>query len=66
MRPTLAERTPFYVLTGGLAIIFLFPLVWSAVASVSGQPGTAQPSGYGFGNYTTLLELQARARDVPG
>ena len=27
------------------AIIFLFPLLWSAVASVSGQPGTAQAIG---------------------
>ncbi len=56
MRPTLAERTPFYVLTGGLALMFLFPLIWSAIASVSGQPGTAQASGYGFGNYVTLLK----------
>ena len=56
MRPTLAERTPFYVLTGGLALMFLFPLIWSAIASVSGQPGTAQPSGYGLGNYVTLLK----------
>jgi multiple sugar transport system permease protein len=56
MRPTLAERTPFYVLTGGLALMFLFPLIWSAIASVSGQPGTAQASGVGFGNYVTLLK----------
>ncbi len=27
--------TPYYVLTGGLAIIFLFPILWAAVASVS-------------------------------
>ena len=39
------------MLTGGLAIIFLFPLLWSAVASVSAQPGTAQATGFGFGNY---------------
>jgi multiple sugar transport system permease protein len=52
-------RTPMYVVTGGLAIIFLFPLLWSAVASVSGQPGTAQASGIGFGNYTTLLNYGA-------
>jgi multiple sugar transport system permease protein len=56
MRPTLAERTPFFVLTGGLALMFLFPLIWSAIASVSGQPGTAQASGFGFGNYVTLLK----------
>jgi multiple sugar transport system permease protein len=52
-------RTPYYVLTGGLAIIFLFPLLWSAIASVSPQPGTAQTVGYGLGNYATLFEFQA-------
>jgi len=26
-QPSMFARTPFYVLTGGLAIIFLFPLV---------------------------------------
>ena len=52
-------RTPYYVLTGGLAIIFLFPLVWAAVASVSPQGGTAQTQGWGFGNYSTLAAYQA-------
>jgi multiple sugar transport system permease protein len=48
-------RTPYYVLTGALALIFLFPLVWSAVASVSAQPNTAQSTGFGFANYAKLL-----------
>ena len=52
-------RTPYYVLTGGLAIIFLFPLVWAAVASVSPQGGTAQTNGWGFNNYVTLANYQA-------
>jgi multiple sugar transport system permease protein len=52
-------RTPYYVLTGGLAIIFLFPLVWAAVASVSPQGGTAQRVGWGFNNYVTLANYQA-------
>jgi len=52
-------RTPYYVLTGGLAIIFLFPLVWAAVASVSPQAGTNQTDGWGFGNYLTLSHYQA-------
>lgn len=52
-------RTPYYVLTGGLAIIFLFPLVWAAVASVSPQAGTNQVDGWGFGNYVTLARYQA-------
>ncbi|MGZ8513437.1 MAG: carbohydrate ABC transporter permease [Candidatus Limnocylindrales bacterium] len=37
----------------------MFPLLWSAAASVSGQPGTAQASGLGFGNYATLLDYGA-------
>ncbi len=51
--------TPYYVVTGGLAIIFLFPLLWSLVASVSPQAGTAQTLGYGLGNYTTLFNFGA-------
>jgi multiple sugar transport system permease protein len=52
-------RMPYYVLTGGLAIVFLFPLVWAALASVSPQGGTAQTDGWGFGNYQTLAGYQA-------
>jgi multiple sugar transport system permease protein len=55
----LALRTPYYVLTCGLALVFLFPLGWAAVASVSPQAGTAQVSGWGFGNYGTLADYQA-------
>ena len=46
-------------LTGGLALIFVFPLVWAAVASVAPQPGTAQVDGWGFGNYARLAGYQA-------
>jgi multiple sugar transport system permease protein len=59
MRQAIVPRTPYHVLTGGLAILFMFPLLWSTVASISGQPGTAQSSGFGFGNYTTLLSYGA-------
>lgn len=52
-------RTPYYVVASGLAVIFLFPLVWNTWASVSAQPGTAQESGHGFGNYRTLLDYDA-------
>jgi multiple sugar transport system permease protein len=55
----LALRTPYWVFTGALALIFLFPLVWAGVASVSPQPGSAQVEGWGFGNYATLAEYQA-------
>jgi multiple sugar transport system permease protein len=55
----LVTRTPYWVLTGGLALLFLFPLLWTGVASVSPQGGTNQTDGWGFGNYRTLLEYQA-------
>ena len=42
--PTILGRTPYYVLTGGLAIIFLFPLSGACVASVSPQAATGQGS----------------------
>jgi multiple sugar transport system permease protein len=50
--------TPYYVVTSGLAIIFLFPLAWATLASVSPQPGTQQAIGYGLGNYARLFEFQ--------
>jgi multiple sugar transport system permease protein len=56
---TALGSTPYYVLAGGLAIMFLFPLVWTAVASVSPQPATAQQVGYGFGNFQTLMDYDA-------
>ncbi|WP_435738628.1 carbohydrate ABC transporter permease [Cellulosimicrobium sp. PMB13] len=55
----IATRTPYWVLTGGLALVFLFPLVWAGVASVSPQPGSNQVDGWGFGNYVTLAGYQA-------
>ena len=50
---------PRYVLTGALALLFLAPLLWAGVASVSPQGGTAQTEGWGFGNYQTLASYQA-------
>jgi multiple sugar transport system permease protein len=55
MSSSALSRTSSRVLTGGLAVLFLYPLLWSALASVSGQPGTKQVSGLGLGNYVTLL-----------
>jgi multiple sugar transport system permease protein len=57
MRSTGLTRTPYYVVTGGLAIIFMFPIVWAAIASVSPSPGTNQVNGFGFGNYSTLYDF---------
>lgn len=52
-------RTPYYVVTGSLAILFLYPLLWTAVASVSPRAGTAQAEGMGWANYVTLANYQA-------
>jgi multiple sugar transport system permease protein len=54
-----ALRTPYWVFTGALAVIFLYPLVWTAVASVSPHAGTSQVDGWGLGNYRALGEYQA-------
>ncbi|MEV6305727.1 carbohydrate ABC transporter permease [Actinoplanes sp. NPDC051861] len=53
------RRMPYYVFTGSLALLFLFPLAWAGVASVSPQGGTAQTGGWGFANYGTLADYQA-------
>jgi len=52
------EATPAWVLQGALVVIFLFPLVWAGVASVSPQAGSNQVDGWGFGNYRTLASYQ--------
>ncbi|WP_198543075.1 carbohydrate ABC transporter permease [Pseudofrankia sp. BMG5.36] len=52
-------RTPYWVFTTALALIFLYPLVWTAVSSVSPRAGTGQVDGWGFGNYSTLGRYQA-------
>ncbi|WP_243706167.1 carbohydrate ABC transporter permease [Micromonospora sp. KC721] len=54
-----ALRTPYWVFTGALGLIFLAPLIWTAVASVAPQAGTNQVEGWGFGNYQTLAHYQA-------
>jgi multiple sugar transport system permease protein len=55
----LALRTPYWLFTAALAVIFLFPVVWTAVSSVSPQAGTSQSTGWGFGNYNSLGSYQA-------
>ncbi|MEU8023020.1 carbohydrate ABC transporter permease [Micromonospora haikouensis] len=55
----IALRTPYWVFTGALGLIFLAPLLWTAVASVSPHPGTNQVEGWGLGNYETLANYQA-------
>jgi multiple sugar transport system permease protein len=54
-----ALGVPYWVLTTALAIVFLYPLVWTAVSSVSPAAGTSQVHGWGFGNYVSLANYQA-------
>lgn len=55
----IALRTPYWVVTAGLALLFLYPLIWTAISSVSPLAGTNQTDGWGFGNYVTLANYQA-------
>jgi len=55
----IAVRTLYWVFTTALAVLFLYPLVWTGVSSVSPHPGTNQVDGWGFGNYLTLGNYQA-------
>lgn len=58
-RMPLAFGIPYWVFTGALALIFLYPLIWTAVSSVSPHAGTSQTDGWGFGNYAALGDYQA-------
>ncbi|GAA4557913.1 carbohydrate ABC transporter permease [Planotetraspora kaengkrachanensis] len=51
------RRTGSYSATSALAVLFLFPLVWSGWSSMKGQPGSGQTSGYGFGNYSRMAQF---------
>ncbi|MEQ6899177.1 carbohydrate ABC transporter permease [Microbacterium sp. KR10-403] len=55
----IAAGIPFWVLTTALAIIFLYPLIWTAVSSVAPKAGTSQVDGWGLGNYAALAHYQA-------
>ena len=52
-------RMPYYAVTGGMAIIFLFPLAWTVFASIMPAAGTGQTEGIGLGNYVTLYNYGA-------
>ena len=54
-------RTPYHVATAALAVLFLFPIAWSLLASISPQAGTQQVSGFGLGNYVRLLHFGSGA-----
>ncbi len=54
-----ATRLPYYLVTGAIALVFLYPLLWTAVQSIAPQAGTNQSKGWGLGNYITLANYQA-------
>lgn len=54
-----ATGLPYWVFTTALAIVFLYPLIWTAVASFAPKAGTSQTDGWGLGNYAALANYQA-------
>ncbi len=55
----LAFGIPYWVFTAALALIFLYPLIWTTVSSFQPLAGTSQTDGWGFGNYIALADYQA-------
>ena len=59
-RPFRLSRVIYYVVCGALAVIFLFPLVWSALTSIKppdeaqAAPPTFLPSHISWDNFTAL------------
>jgi multiple sugar transport system permease protein len=45
----------FYTSSAALAVLFLFPLVWTLYSSLHGPRATAGGDGWGLGNYQRLL-----------
>jgi multiple sugar transport system permease protein len=56
MKPSPLGQAGYYTTGLALAVLFLFPLVWSGYSSFSGQAGTSQESGFGFGNYKAMAQ----------
>jgi multiple sugar transport system permease protein len=54
MKSSFTERAGFYTTGAALAVLFLFPLLWSGYSSVKAQPGSGQETGFGFGNYEAM------------
>ena len=64
-RAAVARNTGFYSTSAVLAVLFLFPMVWTLYSSVHGQEATngANPSGYGLANYRRLFNYGAGIGD---
>jgi multiple sugar transport system permease protein len=58
---TIGRQAGFYSTSTVLAVLFLFPMVWTLYSSVHGQQATngADPDGYGLANYRRLFDYGA-------
>jgi multiple sugar transport system permease protein len=58
---TVTRQTGFYSTSTVLAVLFLFPMVWTLYSSVHGQQATdgADPNGFGLANYRRLFDYGA-------
>lgn len=54
-----AVALPKWVFLTALAVMFLYPLVWTTVSSFAPRAGTSQVDGWGIGNYLSLVNFQA-------
>src|SRR6266581_2265165 len=56
-----ARNTGFYSTSAVLAVLFLFPMVWTLYSSVHGQQATngADAQGFGLANYRRLFDYGA-------
>jgi multiple sugar transport system permease protein len=60
-RRNVTRDVGFYSTSAVLAVLFVFPMVWTLYSSVHGQQATngANPSGFGLANYRRLFDYQA-------
>lgn len=58
---TVTRQAGFYSTSTVLAVLFLFPMVWTLYSSVHGQQATdgADPNGFGLANYRRLFDYGA-------
>jgi multiple sugar transport system permease protein len=54
-RPGTARRAAYYATSGGLTVVFLFPMVWTLYSSVHGRQAAAGAGGWGVDNYRRLV-----------
>jgi multiple sugar transport system permease protein len=48
----------FWTFGMALAIVFVYPIIWTTISSFAPLAGTSQTDGWGFGNYEALATYQ--------